>query len=164
MYLVKEARIIQELIRSFCERVSKDYAEIFAILTMHRRLSSVLKILTSDPCLGVHKINDDFVNALKHKHPKPSPILKNTFVSGPVNEVLPCYFDNIEEKMVPQISSLTKGAGSPSQLDAMQYHQLLLRRKYKVESKELRTQIAIFARKLATVTLDSLTFEAYVLC
>ena len=59
---------------------------------------------------------------------------------------------------------LTKGAGGPSQLDAMQYHYLLSSRKHKVENRELRAQIAILARKLATETLDPLTLEAYVSC
>ena len=54
--------------------------------------------------------------------------------------------------MVSNGSSLTKNAGDPSQLDAMQYHDLLSSRKYKVENKELRTQIAILATKLATET------------
>ena len=97
-----------------------------------------------DPCVGVYKINNDAINALKQKHPKPSPILKNTLLNGPVNEVLPCYYDNIGEEMVSKASSLTKGAGGPSQLDAMQNYHLLSSHKHKVESKELRTQIAIF--------------------
>ena len=131
---------------------------------MQRRVSSALKSLTSDPCVGVHKINDDVINALKQKHPKPLPIPENTLLKGPVNQVVPCYFDNIDEEMVSKASSLTIGASGPSQLDAMQYHHLLSSRKYKVENKELRTQIAILARKLATETLDPLTLEAYVSC
>ena len=66
--------------------------------------------------------------------------------------------------MVSKASSLTKGAGGPSHLDAMQYHHLISSRKYNVENKELRTQIAILATKLATETLDSLKIEAYVSC
>ena len=143
MDLVKEGKIIQELIRSYCQRVSKDYAKIFANLLIRESYFSP-KNLTFDPCVGVHKINDDVINALKQKHPKPSPILKNTLLNGPVNEVLPCYYDNIDEEMVSKASSLTKGVGGPSQLDAMQNHHLLSSRKYEVESKELRTQIAIF--------------------
>ena len=104
------------------------------------------------------------INALKQKHAKPSPILQNSLHNGPVNEVLPCYFGNIDEEMVSKVSSLTKSAGGPSQLDAMQYHHLLSSHKYKVEYKELRTQIAILAKKLAAETLDSLTLESYVSC
>ena len=112
MDLVKEGRIIQERIRSFCQRVSKECAKIFANLMMQERVSSALKILTSDSFVGVHMIDDDAINALKQKHPKPSPILENTLLNAPVDEVLPCYFDNIDEEMVSKASSLTKGAGA----------------------------------------------------
>ena len=98
MGLVKEGRIIQERIRSSCQRVSKDYAKIFANLIMQGRVSLALKILTSDPCVGVHKINDDVINALKQKHPKPSPIPENTLLNGPVNEVLPCCLTTLMKK------------------------------------------------------------------
>ena len=166
MDVAKEGRIIQDRIRSSCQcqRVSKDYAKIFANLIMQERVKSGLKVLTSDICVGVHKINDDVINAFKQKHPKPSPILENTLLNGPVNEVLSCYFDNIDEEIVLETSSLTKGAGGPSQLEGMQYHHLLSSHKYKVENRELRTQIAILARKLATETSDLLTLEAYVSC
>ena len=72
--------------RSSCQRLSKDYAKIFANLMMQGRVSSALKILTSDPGVDVHKINDDAINALKQKHPKPSRILKHTLLNGLVNK------------------------------------------------------------------------------
>ena len=132
---------------------------------MQGKVSSALKILTSDSCVGVHKINEDVINSLKQKHRKSSPILENTLLNGPVNEVYgPCYFDNIDEEMVLKVLSLTKGAGGPSKLDAIQYHHLLSSCKHKVENREMRTQIAISAKKLATETLDPLSLEAYVLC
>ena len=124
---------------------------------MQGRVSSALKILTSDPCVGVHKINDDVISTLKQKHPKPSPILENTLLNSPVNEVLPCYFDNIDEELVSKASSLTKGAGGLSQPDAIQYHHLLSSRKYKVENKKPKTKRAILA-------LDPLVLEVYVSC
>ena len=115
---IKEGRIIQERIRSSCQRLSKDYAKIFANLMMQGRVSSALEILTSDACVGVHKISDDVINALIQKHPKPSLILENTLLNSPVNEILPYYFDNIDEEMMSKASSLTKGTGGPSQLQS----------------------------------------------
>ena len=47
---------------------------------MQGRVISAPKILTSDSCVGVHKINDDFINVLKQKHPKSSAILENTLL------------------------------------------------------------------------------------
>ena len=123
---------------------------------MQGRVISALKIFTSDPWVDVHKINDDVINALKQKHQKPSPILENTLLNGPVNDVLPCYFDNIDEEMVLKASSVTKGASGSSQLEAIQYHHLLWSRKYKIKNKELRTQIAILVKKLVTFSNGSL--------
>ena len=67
---------------------------------MQGRVSSALKIFTSDPCVCVHKISDNIINSLKYKHPKQSPILENMLPNDTVNEVLSCYFRNIDKEMV----------------------------------------------------------------
>ena len=59
---------------------------------------------------------------------------------------------------------MTKGAGGPSQLDAEQYRRLLTSNKYEKENKELRLQLATFARLLAIEYLDPNTLEAFVVC
>ena len=65
---------------------------------MQGRVSSVLKILSFDPCVVVGKISYDVINPLKQKNL--SPILENTDLNGPVNELLPCSFDNFDEKIL----------------------------------------------------------------
>ena len=65
---------------------------------MQGRVSSVLKILSSDPWVVVGKISYDVINPLKQKNL--SPILVNTVLNGPVNELLPCSFDNFDEKIL----------------------------------------------------------------
>ena len=52
---------------------------------MQGRVSSVLKILSFDPCVVVGKISYDVINPLKQKNL--SPILENTVLNGPVNEL-----------------------------------------------------------------------------
>ena len=52
--------------------------------------------------------------------------------------------------MVFKSSSLTKGAGGPSLLDAEQYRRLLTSNKYKKKNKKLRVTLATLARRLAT--------------
>ena len=98
MDLVMEGRIIQERIGSSSQGVSKDYAKNVANLMMQGTVSSTLKNLTSDPCVGVRKINGDVINALKQKHPKPSTILENTLLNGPVNEVLASFLTTLMKK------------------------------------------------------------------
>ena len=65
---------------------------------MQGRVSSVLKILSSDPWVVVGKISYDVINPLKQKNL--SPILVNTVLNGPVNELLPCSFDNFDKKIL----------------------------------------------------------------
>ena len=66
MDLVKEGRIIQERIRSSCQRVSKDYAKIFANLMTQGRVSLALEILTSDPCVGSMTMSSMLLNRNIH--------------------------------------------------------------------------------------------------
>ena len=65
---------------------------------MQGRVNSVLKILSSDPWVVVGKISYDVINPLKQKNL--SPILVNTVLNGPVNELLPCSFDNFDKKIL----------------------------------------------------------------
>ena len=74
------------------------------------------------------------------------------------------YFDNINEEIIKTAARQTKGATGPSKLDAEQYKNILVSNKYKHEGKELREQIALFAKKLATTIVDPFAIEALVTC
>ena len=52
---------------------------------------------------------------------------------GPINRVLPSYFDSIDETMVLKAESLTKGAEGPSQLDSEQCRHILNSGKFKIK-------------------------------
>ena len=80
---------------------------------------------------------------------------------GPINQVVPSYFDSIDEAMVLKAASLTKGAGGPSQLDSEQYQHILSSCKFKKE-KELREQITRLARLLASELVDPYSVEVLV--
>ena len=108
--------------------------------------------------------NDEIMQGLQEKHPPPAPIAENTLLFGPINNFLPSYFDAIDEAMIQNATRLTKGAGGPSQLDADQYRHILLSRKYKKESKDLREQISILAKMLATELVDPVPIESFVAC
>ena len=77
---------------------------------------------------------------------------------GPINQVVPSYFDSIDEAMVLKAASLTKGAGGPSQLDSEQYQHILSSCKFKKE--KLREQITRLARLLASELVDPYSVEA----
>ena len=122
-----------------------------------------MKLLT-DIDARVHKLEDTTLNELQQKHPQPAPLTSDALLNGPVNRVLPSYFDEIDDTMVFKSASMTKGAGGPSQLDAEQYRRLLTSNKYKKKNKELQGQLATLARLLANGYLDPNTLEAFVAC
>ena len=71
-------------------------------------------------------MNDNVFNELLKRHPDPGPISENTLLNGSVENIPISYFDLIDENMIQKAARQTKGAGGPSQLDADQYHHILL--------------------------------------
>ena len=120
---------------------------------MHGKINAAVKML-SNWSTGIHLVDDKVLKELQNKHNDPSPIKEGTLLHGPINRVLPSYFDSIDEPMVLKGASLTKGAGRPSQLDSKQYQHILSSSKFKKESRELRQQIARLARLLASEIVD----------
>ena len=162
--LVQECRIIQHRMMTSKRRNMEETARIFAKLMFQGKVTAALKLLKSDSENGVHNIDENIMKELEKKHPKPAPIQENTLLFGPINYLAPSYFDDIDETMIFKASRLTKGAGGPSHLDADQYCHILTSTKFKKENKELREQISLLAKKLATQILDPKTVEALVAC
>ena len=125
--------------------------------------NAAVKML-SNSSIGIHSVVHKVLKELQNKHPDPFPIKEGTFLCGPLNRVLPSYFDSIDEAMVLKEANLSKGAGGPSQLDSRQYRHILSSRKFKKENKELREQICQLARLLASEIVDPYTVEALVAC
>ena len=66
--------------------------------------------------------------------------------------------------MVGTAASYTKGSGGPSLVDADQFRHILLSKKFKKEAKELRGQIALLARTLASTLVDPNSIDALTCC
>ena len=165
--LLSEARTIQERFKTSVgskRRTTDDVARIFARLMLQGKVNAALKFLSEENGGGVHKVTDEIMDELQKKHPKPAPISEGSLLFGPVNHVPANYFDEIDEQAIFKAAQLTKGAGGPSHLDAEQYRTILTSNKMKVESKFLREQIALLARKLASEIVDPATLEALIGC
>ena len=106
--------------------------------------------------------NDEIISELEKKHPKPAPIQDNILFYDTTENVLPTYFDSIDESTIFKAVCLTEGACDPSHMDADQFWLILLSPKYKKEKKDLRDQIAILARKLTSKIVDLNWFETHV--
>ena len=79
--LLKEGEIIQDRLKSSRQRSPQDQARIFSNLMLQGKVSAAIKLLSSDPSIGVHEITDDVIKALKEKHPAPAPIADNTLLN-----------------------------------------------------------------------------------
>ena len=161
--LLQECRTIQRRLISSPNNAPKDKAKSFAKLVFQGKIHAAMRLLTENDA-GIHKLDDKILEALHEKHPKQAPIKPETLLNGPINRVLTSYFDEIDEQMIYKAVSQTKGAGGPSQLDAEQYRHILTSNKYKKENKELRTQISILARSIATEVLDPNSLQSLVAC
>ena len=130
---------------------------------MHGKINATVKML-SNWSTGIHSVDDKVLKEIQNKHNDPSTIKEGTLLHGPINRVLPSYFDSIDEAMVLKAANLIKGAGVPSQLDSEQYQHILSSRKFKNKGKELRKQIARLTRLLASEIVDPHSVEALVAC
>ena len=161
--LIQECRTIQRRFSSNERRNKENKAKTFAKLVFQGKINAAMKLLTYIDA-GLHKVDGTILNKLQQKHPQPVPLTSDRLINGPVNRILPSYFDEIDETMVFKSSSMRKRAGGLSRLDAEQYRRLLTSKKYKKENKELRVQLATLARRLATQYLDPNTLEAFIAC
>ena len=66
--------------------------------------------------------------------------------------------------MIATATRLTNDSGGPPQLDAEQFRLIILSKKFKKESKDLREQVVLLAKNLATTLVDPKSIEAFVAC
>ena len=153
--LMHECRVIQKRLLSSKKREPEDTARVFSNLMIQGKIKAALNFLSKEGDSGVLDMNDmNVFNELQKKHPDPGPISENTLLNVPVENIPMSYFDLIDENMIQKAARQTKGAGGPSQLDADQYHHILLSSKYKKEGKDLREEIYKLAKKLASTIVD----------
>ena len=111
---------------------------------------------------GILSLSDEVLEDLKKKHPPPEPIEENSLLGGPVEQILPCYFDTIDEQTVLKAALNTKGSAGPSGMDADLYRRLLCSKNFQATGKALREQIALLARNLATKIYNPCLISTYV--
>ena len=162
--LIREGRHIQKRLASSRKRSTKDSARIFSKLKFQGKINAALKLLSDDWDYGILPADENTLIELKLKHPSPSPIHDESLFQGPIERVHANYFGSLDEAMIKNSARLTKGSAGPSGLDSEHYKTIFLSRKNKNESKNLREQIALFAKKIATTIVDPSALEPYLVC
>ena len=118
------------------------------------RVKTTLKLFTRECDNRLHEVDDEVISELEEKHSEPVPIEDSTLLYGPTENLLPTYFDSIDEGAIFKAACLAKGAYGLSHMDADQFQHILTSKIYKKENKDLRDQITILARKLACKIVD----------
>ena len=131
---------------------------------MEGKVSAAIKFLSENNDSGVLPADDDTMRELLAKHPSPATIQPGSLLQGPLNQLQDSYFDNINEDIIRIAAKQTRAAAGPSKMDADQFRNILVNKKFKHEGKELREQIATLTRKLATTVIDPNTIDALVAC
>ena len=162
--LLRECTIIQQKLSSSKKRTPDDAARIFSRLMFVGKIKAALKFLDANSDCGVLPATEDVITLLEEKHPQAAEIQEDTLFNGPLEEVNPIHFAGIDEQQVMKAAMRTKGSAGPSHFDSDQYRRVLCSKHFKSEGKELREQVAVFARKIATTSLDPSCLEAYVAC
>ena len=128
------------------------------------KVGPAMKILDENTENGVLRSTPEVIEKLRLLHPEQSEIQADTLYQGPLPVTSTAHFNSITEQEILKAAQQTKGSGGPSLLDAKQWKRMLCSGHFKAENKELREQLAIFAKKIATEMVDPAILEAYVSC
>ena len=129
---------------------------------MEGKVSAALKLLDKESASGVLKLTDQVMKELKLKHPEPAPVKDNSLLNGPIDIVSESFFQSIDEQTVMKAALDTKGSAGPSGMDAELYRRILCSKNFNAAGKDLREEIATFARNLSTKTYEPDLLGAFV--
>ena len=160
----KDNCIIQKKLTQHPRKSASDIVRVVSKLIFEGKVSAAMKYLEDNTENAVLQSTPEVIEKLRALHPEQSEILPNTLYQGPLQMVSRAHFNNITEAEILKAAQQTKGSGGPSLLDAKQWKRMLCSGHFKAENKELREQLAIFARKIATELVDPTTLEAYTAC
>ena len=147
--MLKEVRFIQgKFVNSKKSRTVEDASKVFSKLVLQGKLSAAMKLLDNESLFSLLDLSPDVLRGLHDKHPEAADIAEESLLHGPVDYIPPNVYDLIDEEMIYNSASKTKGSAWPSGMDSELYRRILCSKNFKTEGKILREEIAVFTRKL----------------
>ena len=162
--LLRDNRIIQKKLSERPNRTARDVTRVFTKLIFEGKIGAAMKYLDENAENAVLQSTPEVIEKLRTLHPQPGRIYPETLLQGPLPLVSTAHFNNITEEEIMKAAQQTKGSGGPSHLDAKQWKRMLCSNHFKAENKELREQLAIFAKQIATEVVDPEILETYIAC
>ena len=86
------------------------------------------------------------------------------YYTGPLIIFLLAFFYLIDEKMIFDAATKTKGSAGPSGMDAELYRRIHCSKNLKLEGKALREEITVFTRNLLKIAHQTSLLEGYTSC
>ena len=163
--LLRECKAIQRKLKSGGKkRTEADISRIVSNLVYEGKIGAALRFLDENADNCVLAPNPAVIEKLKELHPSPAPVTAEALLRGPLVEHSPENFNCIDEQQILKAAKQVKGAGGPSLFDAKQWRRVLTSKHFKTEGKELREELATFAKKISTEILDPSSLECYAAC
>lgn len=163
--LLKEVRFIQgKFVGSKKARTVEDISKVFGKLVLQGKLSAAIKLLDRESSSGLLNLTPEVLEGLKEKHPEAAEIADESLLYGPMDHVPPGIFDMVDEEMIYDAATKTKGSAGPSGMDAELYCRILCSKNFKSEGKLLREEIAILTRNLLRKSYHPSLLEGYTSC
>ena len=98
-------------------------------LVFQGKLTAAIKPLDSESLTGLLNLTPEVLEGLKEKH--------ESLSYGPIDHIPHGVFDLVDEKMIFDAASETKGSAGPSGMDAELYRRILCSKNFKAEGKAL---------------------------
>ena len=101
---------------------------------------------------------------LEEKHPPASDASYDALLNGPIGKISDLSYSFLDEKAILESAMRTNGTAGPSGMDADVWKKVLCSSNFKLVGKELREELAIFAKNLMSKKFDSILLESYTSC
>ena len=145
-------------------RTVEDVSKVFSKLVLQGKLSAAMKLLDNESSSGLLNLSPDVLRGPHDKHPEAADIAEESLLHGPVDYIPPNVYDLIDEEMIYNSASKTKGSAWPSGMDSELYRRILCSKNFKTEGKILREEIAVFTRNLFKKSYHPSLLEAFTSC
>jgi len=162
--LIREGRAIQQRLSKGKRADPPNKAKIFANLVMNGQINSALRYLSDNNCEGVLPLTDETMKQLREKHPAAKEAKLGSLLFGPIDDVQPVIFQQIDGEMIREAALRTKGSGGPSGIDALGFRRMLACKSFKKSSEHLCQAIATLTRRLCGDLINPCTIEPIMAC
>jgi len=153
--LVDEVKAVQcRLAASNSKRHDVDIKHRFSKLMELGKIKQAMKLLSSNSCKGMLELSDETLSQLIVKHPESEPLHEDFLLHGPIKNVNPIIYDEIDESLVFKAANKTDGAAGPSKLDGDEWKKILCSNSFGAASIDLRKAIARMTRELCSQDIN----------